>query len=219
MSKIMFVEFESDLSLDEIMRELLNYKSMGLKVSTKVNGEIVYSFDEDIFDTFERLVLNIPKSREEEFKQIKLELSSIEERKDCATRINIDLKSNYYMNLASRLVPNDKVYDFQNELVRYSEPIIIVVAQLLLALSHDNIIDIYRDIDKVIISTNAMGEARSIACLISAVGIVIKYSQKGEILKNMFYDESLGMYNSILNNKESELQGKMKLLSRNNNKK
>ena len=71
MSKILKLEFEKGLSLDEIKAEMCYYRGNGQTVMCVINGEEVYSDDPEFHEIFERIKLGLSKKEFINYKNIK----------------------------------------------------------------------------------------------------------------------------------------------------
>ena len=112
MSKVLELEFEDGLSLDEIKEEMFYYRRIDQRVMTVINGEKVYSDDPDLCDIFERFKLGLSKDEYLVYKKTKEEINKLERCISSAVSIENLNYYRYYFGLASRYIKDEKRDDF-----------------------------------------------------------------------------------------------------------
>ena len=158
--KVFELEFNEGVSLKEIKAELDYYRSVGDVVRTKINGEMVYSNDENYEETMYRLELGLSKEEYEGYKKTKGEINKLETCIGTAGSIENYGYYRYYFGLASRYVKSEKKDEFFDFILSnfsiYKNSFVLAV-QLMLVINNTDL-GVYNEINNIL---NAHRSARS----------------------------------------------------------
>ncbi len=192
--KVFELEFNDGVSLKEIREELDYYRSVGDVVRTKINGEMVYSNDENYEETMYRLELGLSKEEYEGYKKTKGEINKLETCIGTAGSIENYGYYRYYFGLASRYVKSEKKDEFFDFILSnfsiYKNSFVLAV-QLMLVINNTDL-GVYNEINNILNAHRSACSSEIYEYAIDvdrALWLVKQYGKKGSLIDNLFFKD------------------------------
>lgn len=215
MSKIMKLEFESGLSIDEIKAEMCYYRGNGFTVMCEINGEEVYGDDPEFHEIFERLKLGMSKDEFKKYKETKGEINKLENCIGKAGSIENFAYYRYYFGLASRYVKperREEFFDFVlNNFSTYNSAFVLA-SQLMLVINNTDF-DVYMQINNVLNAHRScynQNFAEYGLDVDRALWLVKEYGKKGSLIDTLFFKDVTREYIESAQNRIDVLERKLK---------
>ncbi len=219
MGKVVYLEFEEDCTLDEIKAELLRFKDINQVACTDINGERVFSDDQNIHETFERISLGIPKKYSEQYKKLNERRSFTQENIVRIETMKQDNAYTFYYGVAKSFIKEDLLEQYERFMLfrhSISPKIIIVIAKLLIALEQPSKIECLNSINHIIelLKTDNEEEFQNRNILQIAIKDAITYGKKGELLTEFFSPEVFSDIESIIKDEEKRIEDDISKLTK-----
>lgn len=215
MSKIMKLEFEKGLSIDDIKAEMCYYRGNGHTVMCEINGEEVYSDDPEFHEIFERLKLGMSKEEFKKYKEFRSEINNLENCISKAGSIENYAYYRYYFGLASRYVKpekRDEFFDFVlNNFSSYSNAFVLAT-QLMLVINNTDF-DVYMQINNILNSHRSFCGNDFVEYGLDvdrAIWLVKEYGKKGSLIETLFFKDTTRDYIENTQNRIDVLERKLK---------
>jgi hypothetical protein len=215
MGKILEIEFEGEVSLDEIKEEMEFYRKNGQVVMTVINGEKVYSGDPDFHNIFERLKMGLSKEEYDNYKNTKEEINKLDRCIVGASSIENFAYYRYYFGLALKYVKSEKIDDFFdlviNNFSNYSNAFILAT-QLMLVINNSEF-DIYVQINNILNSYRVYRGKDFFEYGLDvdkAIMLVKEYGTKGSLIDVLFFKNSTLEYVKSCQDRLEVLERKLK---------
>jgi len=221
MGKILFLEFDKGCTLEEIKEEMLYYEKNMQTVSTIINGITVISNDPKLEQVFERLSLGLTEEEYTKLKTLEKDNTVFENRKYNARLIEEIKHFRFYYGLAKTLIKPEKIDEFEEFINCYGESRInnlILATQIMLAFENENILDIYKEVNKIIMGHLKTDENKIItSCnLDEALWIVERLAIKGYLVDQIFFKGTTENYKKKIEEKISINKKKIKQIKEKN---
>lgn len=195
--KVEYLKFRKNSSLEDIKSYMSYYRGIGQVVMTVINGEKIYSNDPDFDNVFERLELGLNADEYKELKGLERDNQVYKTRMINASSIENDVCFRFYYGLAKTMIKPGSIDGFETIINRYGREFkdnLIVITQIMLALENDNKIDMYKELNRVIISI------KDLSVDIDRIYMFVKdWAIKGDMLDLVFFkDTTLDYRNDMI---------------------
>lgn len=187
--KVIELEFDKGTSIIDIKKEMDYYRGIGEVVCTKINGEMVYSNDEDYVDTMFRLSLGLNKEEYRDyFENVRKRKELEEKRNKIVTLESMPFSRFYYGIFVSKIRGAGKIdelnewlfFDYDNRI-----KILSLASSIYLALEGNDLMDIYKNIEDILRHANI--DYNYHINLERALYLIKHYTDKGSVVDLVFF--------------------------------
>lgn len=188
--KVIELEFDKDTSITEIKKEMDYYRSIGEVVCTRINGEMVYSNDENYVGIMFRLSLGLTEEEYQDyFENIRKRKELEEKRNKIITLESMPYSRFYYGIFVSNIKGAGKIDEFNEWLFfDYDNRINILrlASSIYLALDGNDLMQVYKNIEDILRHDNITDYNYHIN-LEKALYLIKHYTDKGSVVDLVFF--------------------------------
>lgn len=189
--KVIELEFDDNVSILEIKKEMDYYRSIGEVVCTKINGEMVYSNDEKYVDIMFRLSLGLSEDGYQEyFENIRKRKELEDKRNRIITLENMPFSRFYYGFFVSNIKGVGKIDEFNEWLFfDYDNRINILrlASSIYMALNGNDLIQIYKNVEDILRHDEILTDYNYHSNLEKALYLIKHYTDKGSVVDLVFF--------------------------------
>lgn len=189
--KVLELEFDKDVSIKEIKEEMDYYREQGQVVCTKINGEMIYSNDENYEGIMYRLHLGLSES---EYNDYSLNIERRYELENIRNKIinleNMPYNRFFYGIFISEIKGAGKIdefnkwlfFDYDNRI-----DIVLLASSICLAINGTDLYQIYRNVNDVLRHGDISRDYNYHINLSKALELIRHYTDKGRMVDMVFF--------------------------------